>query len=54
MAPGKEFERYKLPPNNTEYLKIEELFRKTVPESKAVIVAIERVQNPFMWEKYMR
>lgn len=37
-----------------EFKLAESCFRKSIPQGKATIIAIERVQNPFMWEKYAR
>lgn len=36
------------------YRTIYSLFHKTVSETKYRIIKIQRVQNPFLWEKYKR
>ena len=53
-------------PNDEEYIRVplalgsdgfklaKSLFVQSMPESKATILAIERVQNQFLWEKYAR
>ena len=54
MTSGEKYKRVKLKPNSDEFKGVETLFRKTVTEERAIITSIERVQNPFMWEKYCR
>jgi len=49
-----EYIRIPLPASSDQYKLAESLFRQSMSENKATIVAIERVQNPFMWEKYAR
>ena len=49
-----EFIRVPLPTSSDEFKLAESLFRQSMSESKAVITSIERVQTPFMWEKYAR
>jgi len=53
MEPKEKFRRFKLEANSNEFEGVERLFRETMKEDK-VIVSIERVQNPFLWEKYCR
>lgn len=36
------------------YRTVYSLFHKTVSETKFRIIRIQRVQNPFLWEKYKR
>ena len=49
-----EFIRVSLPTSSDEFKLAESLFRQSMSENKAAITSIERVQNPFMWEKYAR
>ena len=51
---SEEYNRVPLPASSDQYKLAESLFRQTMSENKATIVAIERVQNPYMWEKYAR
>lgn len=51
---SEEFIRVPLPTSSDQFKLAESLFRQTMSENKATIVSIERVQNPFMWEKYAR
>ena len=53
MPSDKQYRRVPLISTSPEYKETETLFKKTVKKS-AVIKGIERVQNPFMWEKYQR
>ena len=53
MPSDKQYRRVPLTSTSSEYKEIETLFKKTVNKS-VVIKGIERVQNPFMWEKYQR
>ena len=53
MEPKEKFRRFKLEANSSEFEGVERLFRETMKEDK-VIVSVERVQNPFLWEKYCR
>ena len=46
--------RVPLPSGSDKFKLTESLFRQSLSENKATILAIERVQNPFMWEKYAR
>ena len=54
MSSGEKYRRVKLEPNSDEFKGVERLFRETVKEETAAIASKERVQNPFMWEKYYR
>lgn len=53
MPSGKQYQRVLLKVTLLEYKNVETLFKKTM-KGTAVIKSIERVQNPFMWEKYQR
>ena len=53
MAPNSKYVRVKLEVNTMEFEEVEKLFRETMKDDK-VIVSIDRVQNPFLWEKYCR
>ncbi|CAH1238656.1 PARP12 [Branchiostoma lanceolatum] len=53
MPAGQDFVRRPLSRLCPEFRVVEMLFRQTMGEEK-VIVRIERVQNPFLWEKYNR
>ena len=53
MPSDKQYRRVPLTSTSSEYKEMETLFKKTVNKS-VVIKGIERVQNPFMWEKYQR
>lgn len=54
MAFGVKFMRVEVDVTSNEFKGVERLFRKTMKNDQAVIVSIERVQNPFLWEKYCR
>ena len=47
------YTRVPLEPNSSEFQKVERLFRESMKEDK-VIVSVERVENPFMWETFCR
>ena len=47
------YQRVWLSPYSDEFELVEELFRNSIEQS-VTIIRIERVQNPFMWEKYQR
>ena len=53
MPSDKQYTRVPLRSTSSEYKEIETFFKKTVNKN-VVIKSIERVQNPFMWEKYQR
>lgn len=53
MPPNKQYVRCGLLSDEDEYKTVEKLFRRTMNDY-VVIDSIERVQNPFMWEKYCR
>ena len=47
------YQRVWLSPYSDEFELVGELFRNSIEQS-VTIISIERVQNPFMWEKYQR
>ena len=47
------YQRVWISPYSDEFELVEELFRNSIEQS-VTIISIERVQNPFMWEKYQR
>lgn len=47
------YKRVPLDPASPEFKEVENLFRKSMNRSVKKI-SIDRVQNPFMWEKYSR
>ncbi|KAL9956767.1 hypothetical protein ACROYT_G038300 [Oculina patagonica] len=53
MPSDKQYQRVSLSSTSSEYKEVETLFKKTM-NKPVVINSIERVQNPFMWEKYQR
>ena len=53
MLPSVQHTRVRVDTHSVEFKDVEQLFRKTMND-QAVIKTIERVQNPFMWEKYCR
>lgn len=53
MPPNSRYERVAIDAGSSEFQGVEQLFRRTMNDY-AVIVRIERVQNPFMMEKYCR
>ena len=53
MPSDEQYRRVPLTTTSSEYKKMERLFKKSV-RKHVVIKGIERVQNPFMWEKYQR
>ena len=53
MPSDTQYRRVPLTSTSSEYIEMETFFKKTVNKS-VVIKGIERVQNPFMWEKYQR
>lgn len=53
MPPNKQYVRVGLLSHEEEFKTVEKLFRRTMNDY-VVIDNIERVQNPFMWEKYCR
>ncbi|XP_078506533.1 protein mono-ADP-ribosyltransferase TIPARP-like [Lissotriton helveticus] len=46
------FLKLPLDPAEAEYMKIETDFHQTLPENQALIYAIHRIQNKFLWQKY--
>ena len=53
MPPTRKYQRVPLSRRSDEFKEVEKLFKKSIKRN-VVIVGIERVQNPFMWEKYQR
>ena len=53
MLSKRQYQRVSLLRLSEEFKEVEKLFKKSIKRS-VVIVGIERVQNPFMWEKYQR
>ena len=53
MPSTRPYQRFKLSPITDEFKEIENLFKNSFKRS-VEILAIERVQNPFEWEKYQR
>ncbi len=53
MPSKEQYRRVSLAVTSSEYKEMETLFKKTIRKT-VVIKSIERVQNPFMWEKYQR
>ena len=53
MPPTRPYQRVQLSPNTDEFKEIEKLFKNSFKWS-VEILAIERVQNPYEWEKYQR
>ncbi|CAH1237997.1 PARP12 [Branchiostoma lanceolatum] len=51
MPPKEAFIRVSLAPTHSEFKEVETLFRQTMKENM-IIIQIERVQNPRLWEKY--
>ena len=54
VAENEEYTRVTLSESSDQFKLAESYFRRSMSENKATILAIERVQNPFMWEKYAR
>ena len=53
MPSTMQYKRFPLSGRSGEFKQVEKLFRESI-EGRVVIIGIERVQNPFMWEKYQR
>lgn len=53
MPPKTQYKRVLLTTNSSEFKEVETLFMKTIKKT-VVIKSIERVQNPYMWDKYQR
>ena len=53
MPPDRQYIRVTLTTSSQEYKEVEQLFQKSI-NNHTSIERIERVQNPFMWEKYCR
>ncbi|KAJ7337280.1 poly ADP-ribose polymerase [Desmophyllum pertusum] len=53
MPSDEQYKRVALTAMSSEYKEVEMLFKRTMKKN-VTINSIERVQNPFMWEKYQR
>ena len=53
MSSEVQYKRVPLASFSDEFKQAEKLFKKSIKRNVTVI-GIERVQNPFMWEKYQR
>ena len=53
MPPDRQYIRVTLTTSSQEYKEVEQLFQKSI-NNHTSIERIERVENPFMWEKYCR
>ena len=53
MPSKTQYKRVLLTSVSDEFKEVEKLFKKSMRRS-VEIIGIERVQNPFMWEKYQR
>jgi len=53
MPSTRPYQRVQLSPTTDEFKEIEELFKNSFKWSVEVL-SIERVQNPYEWEKYQR
>ena len=53
MPSGTQYKRVSLSCLSQEFKDVEKLFKGSMKRS-VKILKIERVQNPFMWEKYQR
>lgn len=53
MPPNAQYKRVGLSQSSDEFKEVEQLFRRTMNDY-VVIIGIDRVQNPFMMEKYCR
>ena len=53
MPSTMQYKRVQLSGHSDEFKEVEKLFKNSIKRS-VVITGIERVQNPFMWEKYQR
>ncbi|KAM9318418.1 protein mono-ADP-ribosyltransferase TIPARP [Pholidichthys leucotaenia] len=54
MMTSQDFLRVPVSREDRSYRIVYSLFHKTVSETKFRIIKIQRVQNPFLWEKYKR
>lgn len=54
MPMSQDFLRVPVSHEDRSYRTVYSLFHKTVSETKFRIIKIQRVQNPFLWEKYKR
>ena len=53
MPSTMQYKRVQLSRHSDKFKEVEKLFKKSI-KRRVVIIGIERVQNPFMWEKYQR
>ena len=53
MRSTMQYKRVQLSGHSDEFKEVEKFFKKSI-KRRVVITGIERVQNPFMWEKYQR
>lgn len=54
MTMSQDFLQVPVSRDDRSYRTVYSLFHKTVSETKFRIIKIQRVQNPFLWEKYKR
>lgn len=54
MPVSQDFLQVPVSREDRSYRTVYSLFHKTVSETKFRIIKIQRVQNPFLWEKYKR
>lgn len=54
MTMSQDFLQVPVSREDRSYRTVYSLFHKTVSETKFRIIKIQRVQNPFLWEKYKR
>lgn len=54
MGMSQDFLQVPVSREDRSYRTVYSLFHKTVSETKFRIIKIQRVQNPFLWEKYKR
>lgn len=53
MPPSAQYTRVRLLTSSAEFNDVVQLFRKSMNDY-LVVESVDRVQNPFMWEKYCR
>ena len=54
ISPETKVERITLSRDSQEFLEVRKRFYKTMPEDEKVIMKIQRVQNPYMWDRFQR
>ena len=54
VPPGEDYIRVQLSAASDEYQGVYRQFASSIQNVEATVLRIERVQNPFMWEKYTR